>query len=128
MKVNRSTYYKHFYSAPAPRTNENNILKQLILRIYSEHKNIPGGKKIQSLLLNEYGIRVSLKRVYRLMNTMMLPTIATKKPRFKYFSQDDSSCTNHLDQQFNQKILILFGSATLLILKPVQNGIILPWL
>ena len=103
LRVNRSTYYKHFYSATTPRTNENNILKQLILRIYSEHKNILGGKKIQHLLLNEYGIKVSLKRVYRLKNTMALPTIATKKPKFKYFSQDESCCHNHLDQKFNQK-------------------------
>ena len=39
LRVNRSTYYKHFHSAPAPRSAQNQELASLILRIHSEHRS-----------------------------------------------------------------------------------------
>jgi putative transposase len=33
LRVNRSSFYKHFYSKPAPRTKENQQISKLILQI-----------------------------------------------------------------------------------------------
>lgn len=39
LKINRSTYYKHFYSEPSPRTNENQTICKHILQIYNDYDN-----------------------------------------------------------------------------------------
>ena len=101
LKVNRSTYYKHFYSEPAPRTCENQEIRKLILRIYSDYDNSLGAYKIRRVLERDYGINISLGRVYRLMNTMNLPRRSTEKPRWKAVRRDSGSCINRLNQQFN---------------------------
>ena len=101
LRVNRSTYYKHFYSTPSSRSLENNNLKLLILQIYSEYKNILGAYKIRAILQHNYCISISLKRVYKLMNSIQLPSMATKKPKHKPFS-NHSIGDNLLSQNFNQ--------------------------
>jgi len=102
LRVNRSTYYKHFFSVPAPRTQHNQHICRSILQIYSDHDKRPGAEKIKVLLQRDYGIIVSTGRVYRLMKTMELPAIAAKKPKFKRFGSNNDDCTNHLDKKFNQ--------------------------
>ncbi|WP_442953992.1 IS3 family transposase, partial [Parvimonas sp. M20] len=101
LKVHRSTYYKHFYSDPAPRTCENQIIRQYILQIYLDYDNSLGAYKIRRVLERDYGIQISLGRVYRLINTMNLPKRSTEKPKFKNFVKTDEVCVNHLHQQFN---------------------------
>lgn len=101
LKVNRSTYCKHFYSNPAPRTCENQIIRQYILQIYLDYDNSLGPYKIHRILERDYGIQISLGRVYRLMNTMNLPKRSTEKPKFKSFIKTNELCINHLNQQFN---------------------------
>ena len=50
LRVNRSTYYKHFYSKPAPRTCENQVIRKHILQIYSDYDNSLGAYKIRRVL------------------------------------------------------------------------------
>ena len=101
LKVNRSTYYKHFYSKPAPRTCENQVIRKHILQIYSDYDNSLGAYKIRRVLERDYGINISLGRVYRLINTMNLPKGSTEKPKWKHTHKENGNCFNHLNQQFN---------------------------
>ena len=77
LRVNRSTYYKHFYSQPAPRIIENQEIRKHILQIYTDYDNSLGAYKIRRVLERDYGINISLGRVYRLMNSMNLPKRST---------------------------------------------------
>lgn len=101
--VNRSTYYKHFATSPAPRTLENQIIKSNILQIYSRSKKRFGAAKIKIVLFRDYDINISVGRVYRLMKSMKLPKMSTVKPKF-IRSKANSEMTifqNHLQQKFN---------------------------
>ncbi len=102
LKVNRSSYYKHFSEVRAPRTLENEAIKRRIAELYAVHDKRLGVLKTRELL-RDYGINISSGRVFRLMKTMLLPTINTKKPRLSYKPQDDFACDNLLLQQFKQK-------------------------
>ena len=101
LKVHRSTYYKHFYSEPAPRTCVNQTIRKYILRIYTDYDNSLGAYKIRRVLERDYGIHISLGRVYRLMNSMNLPKRSTEKRKRTSPWKDNGPCTNHLHQQFN---------------------------
>ena len=102
LRVNRSTYYKHFNSEPAQRTKENQNIKRIILQIYSDYNKCLGAYKITYILGRDYGINISVGRVYRLMSSMNLPKMSTEKPR-RGKHTDNGSCNNHLHQEFNQK-------------------------
>lgn len=102
LKVNRSTYYKRFSNPPAPRTLENQQLSKHILSIYTASQKRIGAAKIQRILLRDYGISISVGRVYRLMKSMNLPKMSTSKPVFKKQKQRVSLAhPNHLKQAFN---------------------------
>ncbi len=100
--MNRSTYYKHFSSKPAPRTIENQEIRSRILEIYSHSKKRLGAAKIQVVLLRDYGINISVGRVYRLMKDMQLPKMSTIKPqRSKATEEHEATYHNRLEQRFN---------------------------
>lgn len=102
IRVNRSTYYKHFSSSPAPRTIENQKLRQLILEIYHQTKKRLGSGKIRALLSSDYGINISVGRVERLMKGMQLPKMSTAKPAYIHpRSSINFEHINHLKQEFN---------------------------
>ena len=101
--VNRSTYYKHFNSEPAVRTKQNQLISKLILQIYADYNKRLGAYKITYILQRDYGILISVGRVYRLMKTLQLPCTSTDKPFLKYRHKENGECTNHLQQEFNQK-------------------------
>lgn len=104
LKVNRSTYYKHFFVKPTKRTNENIEIRKKILSLYSTYDKRLSVKKIHYFLECDFSIKISLGRVYRLTQNMQLPQMATAKPRVKPAQGDDSlECINHLKQNFNQK-------------------------
>ena len=71
------------------------------MQIYLDYDNSLGAYKIRRVLERDYGIQISLARVYRLINTMNLPKRSTEKPKFKNFVKTDEVCVNHLHQQFN---------------------------
>lgn len=101
LKVNRSTYYKHFSAQPAPRTIENQEIRSRILEVYSASQKRLGAAKIKVVLLRDYGINISVGRVYRLMKGMRLPKMSTRKPRIHTAQEAQTRCINHLDQKFN---------------------------
>lgn len=100
--MNRSSYYKHFSSEPSPRTKENLNIRRIILHIYSDYDKCLGAYKITYILSRDYGISISVGRVYRLMHSMNLPKLSTDKP-FRKKHRDQGECDNHLHQEFNQK-------------------------
>lgn len=101
--MNRSSYYKHFSQTTAPRVRENQNLKQIILQIYSDYNKCLGAYKITYILERDYGINISVGRVYRLMSSMNLPKMSTDKPRHRKKHRDNGQCPSHLKQEFNQK-------------------------
>ncbi|HBI1907141.1 TPA: IS3 family transposase, partial [Enterococcus faecalis] len=102
LKVNRSTYYKRFSGKVAPRTKENQYLRKVILEIYTSSQKRLGAAKIRQILLRDYGISISIGRVYRLMKSMALPKMSTIKPVFKKRKNKVSlTRPNHLNQAFN---------------------------
>ena len=103
LKVNRSTYYKHFNTKPSARELENQILRSNILTIYSNSKKRLGAYKIRQRLIIEYNKKVSVGRVYRLMKSMVLPKMSTVKPKTQYIKSDDVDLQNHLKKEFNPK-------------------------
>lgn len=102
LRVNRSTYYKHFHHAPAPRTLENQKIRSAILELYAKSGKRFGAYKIRQRLSVEYGISISTGRVYRLMKSMQLPKMSSVKPKAVFSTNTaDSDCPNHLKQNFN---------------------------
>lgn len=104
LQVNRSTYYKRFHQPPAARTIENQQLRQHILTLYIETKYRLGAAKMQIFLKRDYGITISVGRVYRLMKSMDLPKMSTSKPTYRYQKPTVSfTCPNLLKQRFQPK-------------------------
>ena len=104
LNVNRSTYYKDFYSLPSSRTIENQNIKQMILHIYADYDKRIGAYKIINILGRDYGIHIRVVRVYRLMRSMQLPPMSTIKPKSISSPKESSVChAYHLHQGFYQK-------------------------
>ncbi|EAC3253953.1 IS3 family transposase, partial [Listeria monocytogenes] len=104
LQVNRSTYYKFIQRQPSKRKQENQQLKKWILEIYSQAKKRFGAAKIQVVLKRDYGVSISLGRVYRLLRQLQLPKMSTVKPSYQKRKVDEAphdSCPNHLKQAFN---------------------------
>ena len=59
--------------------------------------------KITYLLKCDYGINISVGRVYRLMKQLQLPKMSTDKPRGSVHHSGNTECHNHLQQNFAQK-------------------------
>lgn len=95
LRVNRSTYYKHFYAEPAPHIMENQHIASLILHIYADHSKQLGAYKIAYVLQRDYNIHISVGKVYRLMKQLQLPEMSTDKPSVPLRGSDKETCTNH---------------------------------
>jgi putative transposase len=81
---------------------ENQQLRKRILEIYTATQKRIGAAKIQRILFRDYGISISVGRVYRLMKSMTLPKMSTSKPAFKkQHRQVSLDRPNHLNQAFN---------------------------
>lgn len=74
----------------------------MILHIYADYDKRLGAYKVQHILKRDYGINISVGRVYRLMRSMELPQMSTIKPKPSCLRTDNGVCTNHLQQQFSQ--------------------------
>lgn len=104
LRVNRSTYYKHFFSEASPRVKENQEIARTILRIYADCDKRLGAYKMTHILERDYDINISVGRVYRLMKTLELPKMSTLKPFKKHMHSENGQCFNHLKQDFNPKV------------------------
>lgn len=67
----------------APRTKENQEIASTILKIVADYDKRVGAYKITRILERDYGIKISLGRVYRLIKTLNLPRMSTQKPVLK---------------------------------------------
>jgi transposase InsO family protein len=76
--VARSTYYKSLNKTESTRSRENEELKISIQRIYDESQGRYGSPKIHYILASE-GLKVSEKRVQRLMRELNLYSVTVKK-------------------------------------------------
>ena len=100
LKVNRSSYYKHFYSPISKRELENQKLRTKILALYTASDKRLGVKKIKKRLEVEYGINISVGRVYRLIKSMKLPEMSTKKTSLRSYRKNNrNSGSNVLNRQ-----------------------------
>lgn len=82
------------------RAKENQHIASLILHIYADYDKRLGAYKITYILKRDYGISISVGRVYRLMKTLKLPRMSTDKPACHRKPADNSEYTNHLQQKF----------------------------
>ena len=103
--MNRSTYYKFLNHKPSKRELFNRQIKQRIAELYARSDKRLGVHKLKLCLLREDRINISDGRVYRLLKSMNLPQMSTKKP-FKPAKAKESEgvCVNHLAQQFNPSL------------------------
>ena len=82
---------------------ENQHIASLILHIYADYRKRLGAYKTAVVLQRDYGIHISVDRVYRLMKSLQLPKMSTDKPAARRSASNDADFSNHLQQQFRQK-------------------------
>ena len=70
IRVNRSTYCKHFSAGESNRAKEDKLIKSHILTLHGKFKKRLGVKKMTCMLKSEYGINIGTSRVRRLMRSM----------------------------------------------------------
>ena len=102
LNVERSTYYKHYNTPESKRSIENQEIRRAILSLYTKSKQRFGAPKIQLRLAAEYGIKISIGRVYRLIAGMALPKMSTVRPKPAANAENtNTDYTNVLKKQFN---------------------------
>ena len=117
LKVNRSSYYKHFSSKPANRVLENQEYRRIILEVYSDYDKCIGAYKLAYILKRDYGINISVGRVYRLMSSMNLPKKSTDRPVRAKHKDNGISIKISI-----KRLLILSGQVISLISEYSLNG------
>lgn len=105
LRVNRSTYYKFLNHQPSKRDLLNRQIKQRIAELYARTDKCLGVHKLKLCLLREDRINISDGRVYRLLKTMILPQMSTKKPFNPAKARaSEGRRVNYLSQQFNPSL------------------------
>ena len=104
LEIPRSTYYQTLTFIISNRQEENQALTEKILLIYIESKARYGAPKIHQVLLKD-GIKVSLKRVQRLMKKANLRSITTRKFRPQPSKEVILDRENILNQDFTTTTL-----------------------
>lgn len=99
------------------------MIAKAILQIYADYNKRLDAYKITYVLQRDYGIHISVGRVYRLMKNLQLPKMSTEKPYRNYKHKDKGDCFNHLHQEFNQRAPNIVWARILHISKSQANGI-----
>ena len=76
--IARASYYKALNKEELPRAKENRFLKETIKKIYDESEGRYGTPKIHKQLIEIYNLKVSEKRVQKLMREMDLYSVIVK--------------------------------------------------
>lgn len=94
----------------------------MILKIYLESKKRYGAHKIKYILETEYGIKISVGRIYRLMKQLHLPKMSTVKPNIQYNS-NHFSLKNKVKRKFtvNKPNLVWCSDITYI---KIRNGFV----
>ena len=79
------------------------MIASKILHVYAYYNKQFGAYKITHILQRDYGILISIRRVYRLMKSLQLPRMSAQKPFHSHKRNENGECTNHLQKDFNQK-------------------------
>lgn len=82
---------------------QNQMVAKMILQIHADYNKRLGAYKITYVLQRDYGIFISVGRVYRLMKTLQLPRMSTDRPYRRGRHFDNGQCSDFLHQKFNQK-------------------------
>ncbi len=122
-RVNRSTYYKHFSAELSPCIKENQHIASLIPHVHADYSKRLGACKITYVLKRDYGINISVGRVYRLMKQLQLPKMSTNKPHISNRHPKTISCRKLLHQNFAQKARNLVWVSGIPYIKAGGNGI-----
>ncbi len=77
--IARASYYKALNKEELPRAKENRFLKETIKKIYDESEGRYGSPKIHKQLIEIYNLKISEKRVQKLMREMDLYSVIVKK-------------------------------------------------
>ena len=103
LRIYYTTYYKYVLNNVPPRIKGNQIISRLILKIHGDCDKRLGAYKITHILNRDYGIKVSVGRVYRLIQRLCIPTMSTSKPFIKASkdNHENTKLCNHLKQKFN---------------------------
>lgn len=100
--VSRSSFYDWLTRKPSKRALENDVLRQTIQAVTEQTKSRLGSPKL-TLELEDRGIIVSRPRVARLMRSMGIRSVISKK--FKVCTTESNHCyapsTNLLDRDFS---------------------------
>ncbi len=101
LNVNRSTYYKHFSSTESNRSKEDKKIKSHILTLHGKYKKRLGLKKMTCMLKSEYGIKIGMSRLRRLMRSMNLPKLFSKKSPNHSTKSESGDFKNFLNRKFH---------------------------
>lgn len=97
VKMARSTFY--YYSKKAGQPDKYERVKNLISRIYHDHKGRYGYRRI-TLLLKRYGMAINHKAVLRLMEEMKLRSLIRVKKYRSYRGDIGKIAPNILNRDF----------------------------
>lgn len=79
LKVNRTAYYNWVSRPPSNREIEDRHLTRLVKEIHAANRGVYGSPRIHAELRMTHGIRVSRKRVERLMSEARISGLVTKR-------------------------------------------------
>ena len=101
LKVNRSTYYKHFSASESARAKEDKLIKTYILTLHGRYKKRLGVNKLTVLLQREYGLKIGQTRARHLIKSMNLPKFSSRKVPNHAAKSESSDFKNLLNRKFN---------------------------
>ncbi|HCO0351323.1 TPA: IS3 family transposase, partial [Escherichia coli] len=93
----RSTFYYHVKCLNAPDPYQ--LVKQVILRIYHQHKGRYGYRRIRLACRNE-GILLNGKTIRKLMKELGISSLIRRKKYRAYRGEQGRTCNNLLKRQF----------------------------
>ncbi len=79
LKVNRTAYYAWVKRGPSARSVADRKLTRLVREIHAANRGVYGAPRIHAELRMEHGIRVSRKRVERLMGQVRISGLIPKR-------------------------------------------------
>jgi len=103
LHVKGFTYYHFINKKLSKREIENQRLRKHLLEIYLKAKKRTGTRVFKIILLCDYAVNISERRILRLLKSLTLPEMSTVKPPFKSKHSPVVSSDNLLKQEFNPK-------------------------
>jgi len=98
--LNRSSYYKWLHSKEGIRRQENEHILSQMRRIYTEHNQTYGYRRLADEYNSEHGTHYSYRRFYRLAHeNRLFSVIRRKRPQWKV-STPEITAENILNREF----------------------------